>query len=164
MPQAVEDHATGMWVPCEACLSTWLLIITELIDIAMTGLSQEHIVPEVSDLHLLKVEHLIPALLGLDLVPLVSQAAEHLAATGLMSLTEVATQLVCVCGASLPELEVQAVVLAGSILTFLNPVLALIGHIDFGCEVLQASAAHTMMCIMACGKLHYTAQSMCTSK
>ena len=109
---------------------TWLLVIAELIDIAMAGLSQQHIIPEVSDLHLLKVEHLILALLGLDLVPLVSQAAEHLTPTGLMSLAEVATQLVCIYSASLPELEVQAVVLAGAGLIFCNLVLALVGHVN----------------------------------
>ena len=67
---------------------TWLLVVTEIIDIAMTSLSQKHIISEVSDLHLLKVKHLLAALLGLDLVPLLGQTAQHLAPTGLMVLED----------------------------------------------------------------------------
>lgn len=121
-------------------MHTWLLATAIFIDITMACLRQKHVIPEVSDFHLFEVEHLIPALLGLDVIPLVSQAAEHLSSTGLVCLAKVATQGFCVCVTGLSELEVEAVVLAGASFVFLDLVLALVGHVDLRCVVLQAPA------------------------
>ncbi len=124
---------------------TWLDFAAELINIVPASFCQQHIIPEIRDLHLFEVEHLISAFLGFNLIALLSQAAQHLAATGLVSLTHVGTQAVRVSFACFSKLEVEAVVLAGPGLISLYRLLALGGHVCCLCVVLQAPADPTQV-------------------
>ena len=65
---------------------TWLDVGAVAIHIHAAGLSQHDVVAEVLDLHFLKVEDLLLALLILDLLDLLSETAQHLAATWLLQI------------------------------------------------------------------------------
>eukprot|EP00955_Chlamydomonas_euryale_P098264 365130-Chlamydomonas_euryale.AAC.15 len=66
--------------PVRARQLTRLHVRAQTLDILSARLCQDHVVFEVGHLHLLKVRHLLGARLVLDVVQLVGQAAQHLAA------------------------------------------------------------------------------------
>ena len=119
---------------------TWLGIFAILIHVASAGFSQNDIIPEILNFHLHEVEDLVLASLNRDVVALFSQAAQHLASTGLRVFALVGAQRLGVCFARFGKLEVQPVVLAGPDLVPLHLCFAFTGHVWFVCVVLQAPA------------------------
>ena len=81
-----------------------------MVHVLAAGFSQHDVIPEVLDLHLLKVEHLFLALLVRDFLKLVRQAAQDLATAGLLQVDRPAgirTQVLDGCMAGIGQAEVE---------------------------------------------------------
>lgn len=128
--QALDDAAfAGLGVGAEA------------VHVLLARLCENHVVAEVGDLHLDKVEHLITALCAFELVDVLLQAAQHSAATRLAEerAARVLARRVDVLLARLVETEVEPIVLRHAVHAALHLRLALAAHLARAHVAVQAA-------------------------
>ena len=107
----------------------------------MIHLGKDHVVLEVGHLHLFEISHFLLARVGLDLVHLVSETPQHLAATNLavVELAHAGAEGLHVCLAGGPQTVVETVVLVDLSLVVCDLVRAALAKVLLFAIVLEAT-------------------------